>query len=187
MIRKRLLSTLFVLVFFVPAVMIGADNLVLNPHLNYHRNNHQGPLITGDDMLGTVKPGVVNYIIFYAEFCYNAKRQARTTVNLYHEYHNRVHFVVIDFEYGWSAAQNKLVQKYFASDIPQIVILDRTGRPVFNYIGQTPQPLLEKWLNAALEYPSQLAEASHPMDTPKEQDDPTATRFTPVIKIFKKM
>lgn len=184
---KRWLAPLLFLLFLAPALTLGADNLVLNPHLNYHKNNHQGPLITGDNMLGTVKPGMVNYIIFYAEFCYNAKRQARTTVNLYHEYRNRVHFVVIDFEYGWSAAQNKLVEKYFVTDIPQIVILDSTGRPVFNYIGQTPQPLLEKWLNAALEYPNELTEVKHPMDTPHEQLDSTATRFTPVLKVFKKM
>ncbi|MGH9451959.1 MAG: hypothetical protein ACRD11_15725 [Terriglobia bacterium] len=178
---------LFAIVLFLPPMVIGADNLVLNPHLNYQKNGHQGALISGDDMLGTVKPGEVNYIIFYAEFCYNAKRQARTTVNLYNQYRGRVHFVVIDFEYGWSAAQNKLVQKYFASDIPQTVVLDNTGRPVFNYIGQAPQDLLAKWLDAALNYPAQLAEVDHPMDTPHEQLDPTATRFTPVTKILKKL
>ncbi|MGH9398524.1 MAG: thioredoxin domain-containing protein [Terriglobia bacterium] len=186
MIKNRL-SAVFMFVLLVPALMIGADNLVLNPHLNYQKNGHQGALITGDDMLGSIKPGEVNYIVFYAEFCYNAKRQARTTVDLYNQYKDRVHFVVIDFEYGWSAAQNKLVQKYFASDIPQIVILDSKGRPVFNYIGQTPEALLKKWLDAALEYPTQLAEVDHPIDTPHEQPDSAATRFTPVTNILKKL
>lgn len=162
-----------------------ASNLVLNPHLDYKKNNHQGPLITGDNMLDSIKPGVPNYIVFYAEYCYNAKRQARTTVEIYHEYHKRVHFVVIDFEYGWSAEQNKLVWKYFAGKIPQLVILDATGKPVFNYIGQTPPDIVRKWLDAAIEYPKLLAAVPHPMDNPQETAD-TATRFTPVTKILKK-
>src|SRR5579883_960747 len=156
------------------------------PHLDYQKNNHQGPLITGDKMLESTKPGMPNFIVFYAEFCYNAKRQARTTVDLYKQYRNRVHFVIIDFEYGWSTAQNKLVEKYFARHIPQVVILDRKGRPVFNYIGEAPEDTLQKWLNAVLEYPDQLAEQSHPMDKPVEIVDTTSSRFDPVTKILKK-
>ncbi|MGH9328317.1 MAG: thioredoxin domain-containing protein [Terriglobia bacterium] len=183
---KHRLILLFALALTLPVFAAGAENLVLNPHLNYKKNNHQGPLITADNMMESLKPGVPNIIIFYAEFCYNAKRQARTIVNVYHQYKGRVHFVLIDFEYGWSAAQNKLVMKYFAMKIPQIVILDAKGRPVFNYIGQTPESTLESWLNATLEYPNALAAAPHPMDTPRETTDTSATRFIPVTKILKK-
>ena len=186
MLKTRLAAAL-VLTFLLPVFGEGAHNLTLNPRLNYKRNNYQGPLIRGENMLGTVKPGVPNYISFYAEFCYNAKRQARTTVDLYNKYKGRVHFVIIDFNYGWSAAQNKLVMKYFAHNIPQTVILDSKGRPVFDYIGQTPEPALKSWLNAVIEYPEVLPVVDHPMDTPQETVDPTATRFTPVTKILKKL
>jgi thioredoxin-like negative regulator of GroEL len=182
--HKLIFALMFALM--LPAISIGAENLVLNPHLDYQKNNHQGPLITGDKMLESTKPGMPNFIVFYAEFCYNAKRQARTTVDLYKQYRNRVHFVIIDFEYGWSTAQNKLVEKYFARHIPQVVILDSTGRPVFNYIGEAPEDTLKKWLNAVLQYPDQLAEQSHPMDTPIEIVDTTSSRFDPVTKILKK-
>ncbi len=150
----------------LPALAVGAENLRLNSHLNYKKNNHQGPLIMGKHMTEGMKRGVVNYIVFYAEFCYNAKRQARTTVDLYQKYKGRVHFVVVDYEYGWSPAQNKLVQEFFTRYIPHIVILDRQGRPVFNYIGQAPESTLEQWLNAALERSGQLPLAKRPMDTP---------------------
>ncbi|MGH9406382.1 MAG: thioredoxin domain-containing protein [Terriglobia bacterium] len=158
---------------------------MLNPHLNYKRNNYQGALIRGDHMLESVKPNMVNYVVFYAEYCFNAKRQARTTVDLYNKYADRVHFVVVDFNYGWSAIQNKLVEKYFAMNVPQILILDPSGRPVFNYIGQVNEPTLEKWLNAALNYPQILAAANRPMDNPQEELDPESTRFRPVKKILK--
>jgi hypothetical protein len=159
---------LLMLVIVTPVTLQGADHLRLNPNLNYQKNGHQGPLIFGKHMEEGTKPGMVNYIVFYAEFCYNAKRQAKTTVDLYKVYHGRVHFVVIDFEYGWSWVQNKLVMKYFARNIPQIVILDSKGRPVFNYIGESPESTLERWLNAALDYPNRLAEMDQPMDHPGE-------------------
>jgi hypothetical protein len=169
MVRCKLVFALIV-AFALPPILRGAENLVLNQRLNYKRNNHQGPLITGDHMMAGVKPGMVNYIVFYEEFCYNAKRQARTTVALYHEYKGRVHFVLVDFEYGWSSVQANLIRQYFMSDgnrdFPQIVILDRKDRPVFDYVGQTPESLLEKWLNAALAYPEDLPAVTHPMDIP---------------------
>lgn len=185
MLRYGLIAA-FALFMLLPAQAIGADNLTVNPRLNYKKNGMQGPLIRGDHMLESVKPGMPNYIVFYAEFCYNAKRQARTTVDLYNQYKDKVHFVVIDFNYGWSDVQNKLVRKYFAADIPQIVILDRTGRPVFNYIGQTGVQTLRNWLDAAIKYPQRLPTADHPMDTPGKVSDPNSTRFTPVTKILKK-
>lgn len=163
---KTRMAAAVILLLIAPVIILGADHLRLNPKLNYQKNNHQGALIFGDHMEEGTKPGMVNYIVFYAEFCYNAKRQARTTVDLYNKYHKRVHFVIVDFEYGWSWVQNKLVMKYFAHNIPQIVILDSKGRPVFNYIGQTPESTLESWLNAALDYPERLAEMDHPMDHP---------------------
>jgi hypothetical protein len=181
MIRSRLkLTNVLALVLIVPMTLLGADHLRLNPHLNYVKNGHQGPLIFGRHMEEGIKQGIVNYLVFYAEFCYNAKRQAKTTVDLYNKYHSRVHFVVVDFEYGWSWTQNKLVMKYFARNIPQIVILDRNGRPVFNYIGESPESTLERWLNAALDYPGRLAEVDQPMDHPGENytDEITHNPFT---------
>jgi hypothetical protein len=167
MVRAKLRVMISVmLILMTPIVLFSADHLHLNPNLNYKKNGHQGPLIFGSHMEEGTKPGMVNYIVFYAEFCYNAKRQAKTTVDLYNKHHDRVHFVVIDFEYGWSWAQNKLVIKYFARNIPQIVILDCKGRPVFNYIGESPESTLDNWVDAALDYPGRLAEADHPMDHP---------------------
>lgn len=146
----RRMIALLLLLLAAPAILTAAENLHLNPNLNYHRNNHQGPLLTGDNMLEGAKPGMVNYVIFYSEFCYNAKRMAKRTVDLYNQYHNQVHFVVIDFEAGWSDDQNKLVRQYFQKDIPQITILDKSGHAIFNYTGETPKWVLAGWLNTAL-------------------------------------
>jgi thiol-disulfide isomerase/thioredoxin len=133
-----------------PGFSCAAQNLRLKPKLNYAHNKRQGPLITGDDMFKGAVPGKPNYVIFYEEFCYNAKRMAQRTVDLYNKYKGRVNFVVIDFQYGWSDDQNKLVEKYFHRNIPQITILDSNLKPVFDYTGETPEETLDGWIQYAL-------------------------------------
>ena len=44
-----------------------ADNLKLNPHLDYSSDSQDGPLITGDHMEDGTASGKPNYIIFYGE------------------------------------------------------------------------------------------------------------------------
>jgi hypothetical protein len=45
----------------------GADNLRLNPRLNYSSDSQDGPLITGDHMDEGAMQGQPNYVIFYGE------------------------------------------------------------------------------------------------------------------------
>ncbi len=45
----------------------GADNLRLNPKLNYSSDSQDGPLITGDHMDDGAMQGQPNYVIFYGE------------------------------------------------------------------------------------------------------------------------
>jgi hypothetical protein len=45
----------------------GADNLRLNPSLNYSSDSQDGPLITGDHMEDGAMQGQPNYVIFYGE------------------------------------------------------------------------------------------------------------------------
>ncbi|PYU33299.1 MAG: hypothetical protein DMG28_08625 [Acidobacteria bacterium] len=47
--------------------LCGADNLRLNPRLNYSSDSQDGPLITGDHMDDGAMQGQPNYVIFYGE------------------------------------------------------------------------------------------------------------------------
>src|SRR5258708_2362927 len=60
-----------------------SENLRLNPRLDYSSDSLDGALITGDHMEEAAVAGKPNYIIFYGEGCFNSKRQARRTVDLY--------------------------------------------------------------------------------------------------------
>lgn len=58
------------LVFFLlaaAAVLHAAENLRLNPKLNYSSDSQDGPLITGDQMEDGAVPGNPNYIIIYGQ------------------------------------------------------------------------------------------------------------------------
>src|SRR5262249_11803204 len=144
---------LAVLLMPAPALLFPADNLVLNPNLDYSEHNkRQGLLFTGDHMDEGLAEGKVNYIYFYFEKCYNAKRQARVTYHLYRRYGNRVHFVPIDLNLYLSSYQMKLARKYLfrAGDIPHTTVLDSKGGLVFDFTGEADETTMSGWVDYAL-------------------------------------
>jgi len=64
-IMRAYLLFLLLLAALVPAH--AADNLKLNPKLDYNSDSHDGPLITGDNMDAGLAAGKPNYVIFYGE------------------------------------------------------------------------------------------------------------------------
>jgi hypothetical protein len=129
----------------------GADNLKLNTQLDYNSDSVDGPLITGNDMQTGVAPGKPNYIIIYGEGCFNSKRQARRTVDLYDRYRDRVHFVIVDLDRPQSAAQQQLVQKYYQGSIPDVIVEDRQGRPLYAQAGEVSEDDLSRIFDRALQ------------------------------------
>jgi len=137
-----------------PALLTAAENLRMSPGVDYMKNGVQGPLILGDHMDDVVEQGVPNFLFIYAEFCYNAKRQALRTVELYRDYRQSVHFVVMDLSQPLTPAQIDLFKKYFSASFPHMIILDSLGEPVFDYIGETPAATLIGWLDSSLHLPN---------------------------------
>lgn len=54
-------------VLLVSTAALGAENLRLNPKLDYSSDSQDGPLITGDHLQDGAVAGKPNYVIFYAE------------------------------------------------------------------------------------------------------------------------
>lgn len=128
----------------------GADNLKLNPHLDYTSDSQDGPLITGDGMDAGPMAGKPSYVIMYGEGCYNSKHQARRTVSLYEKYKGRVQFVVIDLDHNLSSAQQQLQKKYYRGYIPHVVVLDASGAAVYNSSGEVEERVISGLLDKAL-------------------------------------
>lgn len=131
------------LLLLTSSASLAIDDLKLNPHLDYGSDSLDGPLINGSDTQSGFVPGKPNYVIVYGEGCFNSKRQARRTVELYNKYRTQVHFVVIDLDVQRSAAQHELVKQYYRGYIPHVVVLDAHGAPLYNQSGEVDSRVIE--------------------------------------------
>ena len=125
------------------STLFAIDNLKLNSRLNYGSDSLDGPLITGSDAQSGFVSGKANYVIMYGEGCFNSKRQARRTVELYNKYRSQVHFVVVDLDVQRSTEQQELVKKYYKGYIPHVVVLDARGETLYNQSGEVDSAVIE--------------------------------------------
>ena len=139
---KKIIRLLWLLLLAAPA-LLAIDNLKLNPHLDYGSDSLDGPLITGTDNQSGFVSGKTNYVIMYGEGCFNSKRQARRTVELYNKYRSQVHFVVVDLDVQRSPEQQELVKKYYKGYIPHVLVLDAHGEPLYNQSGEVDSAVIE--------------------------------------------
>ena len=140
---KKTLLQLSLLLTLTVTTSFAIDNLKLNSQLNYSSDSLDGPLITGDDAQAGFVAGKTNYVIMYGEGCFNSKRQARRTVELYNKYRNQVHFVVVDLDAKRSPEQQKLVKQFYKGYIPHVVVLDANGNPLYNSSGEVESKEIE--------------------------------------------
>ena len=129
---------------------LAGENLKLNPKLDYSSDSQDGPLISGEHMDESFIPGKPAYVILYGEGCYNSKRQARRTVELYGKYEGRVQFVIIDLDHKLSPGQNELKKKYFQGYIPHMVVLTSAGKALYNSSGEVDSSVISDQLDKAL-------------------------------------
>jgi thiol-disulfide isomerase/thioredoxin len=123
--------------FFAVRDGLAATNLKLNPNLDYTSDSNDGPLITGDQMsYGVVGKGKPAYVIFYHRKCYNSKRQARRTVELYKKYGGKVDFIVVDLDSPLSKEQKELRSRHYRNYIPHVTIIDGGGTVVYDKRGE---------------------------------------------------
>jgi len=146
---KWTLIALAVAAFALPSR--AAENLKLNQHLDYSSDSQDGPLITGEHLDDGPLAGKPAYIILYGEGCFNSKRQARRTVDLYEKYKGKVQFVVIDLDQKHPTVHEDLVKKFYKGYIPHVVVLNRNGKPAYNASGEVDQKEISKILDSALE------------------------------------
>jgi hypothetical protein len=132
------------------AALSAHGQLQLNPRLDYNSDSVDGPLITGNDTQAGVVAGKPNYVMIYSEGCFNSKRQARRTVALSERYQDKVNFVIIDLDKPQSPAQLKLVQTYYEGSIPDLIVLDGSGKPVYNRAGEQSESVLTNILDRLL-------------------------------------
>jgi hypothetical protein len=142
MITKKtglwLISALTVFMLSDPfGASFAATNLKLNPVLDYTSDSNDGPLITGDGLSdGSLRNGTPAYVIFYHRECYNSKRQARRTVELYGKYMGKVDFIIVDLDTELSKEQQELRERYYRGYIPHVTVMNGKGEAVYDKSGE---------------------------------------------------
>ena len=147
---KRIALHVVLLLTVSSSMLFAIDNLKLNSKLDYTSDSLDGPLITGDDTQSGFVPGKPNYIIIYGEGCFNSKRQAQRTVELYNKYRAQVHFVVIDLDIQRSPEQQTLVKQYYKGYIPHVVVLAPGGEVLYNQSGEVDSKVIENAFKESL-------------------------------------
>ena len=135
--KKYCFYTFLILFLFISNNLIAGTDLKLNPKLRYGSDSNDGPLITGKDLdyakLSTQKP---SHVIFYHRECYNSKRQAKRTVELYDKFKEKVNFIVIDLDHIRNKDQVNLKQKYYTNYIPHVTIINKNGKVLYDRAGE---------------------------------------------------
>ena len=102
-----------ILFFLIIGYSFGATDIHLNPKLDYNSDSNDGPILTGklmeDGKVATDKP---TYVMVYSNLCFNSKRQARRTEDLYKKYQDKVKFILIDLDAKHSDEQKSLMKKH---------------------------------------------------------------------------
>ena len=145
-------SALFIVTIsaFSPGVLAATD-LKLNSNLNCSSDSNDGPLITGKNMSdGTINKGKPAYVIFYHRECYNSKRQARRTVELYEKYKGQVDFIIIDLDSPRSSEKSSLVKIHYKNYIPHVTVFNKEGKAVYDKSGEVRNSQMSEILDGLL-------------------------------------
>ena len=147
---KRIALHVVLMLTVSSSMLFAIDDLKLNSKLDYTSDSLDGPLITGDDAQSGFVPGKPNYVIIYGEGCFNSKRQAQRTVQLYDKYRGQVHFVVIDLDIQRSPEQQTLVKQYYKGYIPHVLVLGPHGEALYNQSGEVDSKVIENAFKESL-------------------------------------
>lgn len=128
-----------------------AENLRLNPRLDYSSDSQDGPLITGDRIEDGAVRGKPNYVFMFGEGCFNSKRQARRSVSLYEKYQGRVQFVIIDLDKPHFRKQEPLIKEHYRGFIPHVTILNSKGVTIYDKAGEVSEEDISRILDVLTE------------------------------------
>lgn len=149
--KKILILTVLPLLLFHFEFVWGATDIQVNPKMDYNSDCNDGPILAGKDLSDVkLSPDKPNYIMFYSNLCFNSKRQAKRTAELYQKYQDKVKFILIDIDKKYTPEQQDLVKKHFKGYIPHVTVYDSKGKVVYDQSGEVETKILIRLLNQVL-------------------------------------
>ena len=150
--KMQILVGTSILLSLVGVYSMGATEIKLNPKMNYNSDCNDGAILTGKEMsdgkLATDKP---TYVMIYSNQCFNSKRQARRTAELYQKYQKTVKFILIDLDSKKSEEQNEIMKKHYKGYIPHVIVFDKNGKALYDQAGEVDSKVIEQNIKKAME------------------------------------
>lgn len=114
-----------------------AGDLKLAPDLSFTDDSSPNFPIEGKNLSdGSLAGDRATVIFFGTGNCWNTAREAERLVQIYPQYKDKVHFVVVDLR-SPSVAQRALIERYYHGYIPTIAVIDRAGSVLYDRAGET--------------------------------------------------
>jgi hypothetical protein len=114
-----------------------AADLKLAPELSFSDDSSPNFPIVGKNLSdGSLANDHATVIFFGTANCWNTAREAERLVQVYPQYKDKVHFVVVDLR-SPSTAQRGLIARYYRGYIPTIAVIDSRGNVLYDRAGET--------------------------------------------------
>jgi hypothetical protein len=117
---------------------LAAEDLSLRPGLSFNQDIDNGFPIVGKDMDDTtLDQSKSTFVFFGASGDLNTNRQAKRVVDFYHKINAKaLSFIIIDVDHPANDGAKTLIKNYYKGYIPSQVLLDKTGKVVWNQTGE---------------------------------------------------
>ena len=114
-----------------------ATDLKLAPDLSFSDDSSANFPIVGKNLAdGSLANDHATVIFFGTANCWNTAREAERLVQIYPQYKDKIHFVVVDLR-SPSVAQRGLITRYYQGYIPTIAVIDSRGNVLYDRAGET--------------------------------------------------
>ena len=114
-----------------------ATDLKLAPGLSFSDDSSANFPIEGKNLSdGSLAGDHATVIFFGTANCWNTAREAERLVQLYPQYKDKIHFVVVDLR-SPSLTQSALIARYYHGYIPTIAVIDSSGKILYDRAGET--------------------------------------------------
>src|ERR1700691_4645914 len=141
---KALLASFSILAVLIFGIVLAtevtgppATDLKLAPDLSFSDDSSPNFPIAGKNLSdGSIAADHATVIFFGTANCWNTAREAERLVQLYPQYKDKIHFVVVDLR-SPSLAQRPLITRYYQGYIPTIAVIDSRGNLLYDRAGET--------------------------------------------------
>src|ERR1700731_1473239 len=130
-------SLIFALALATEAPGPPATDVGLAPGLSFSDDSSPNFPIAGKNLSdGSIANDHATVIFFGTANCWNTAREAERLVQVYPQYKDKIHFVVVDLR-SPSVAQRGLIARYYHGYIPTIAVIDSRGNVLYDRAGET--------------------------------------------------